>query len=156
MADPDKQSEALVYELIDRTVGLADVTNALITGVLRKLDLTHALANALWQLDPAADAPSMRQMAGALHCDPSTVTFLADRLEERQLATRTVDPQNRRVRTLVLTPKGREVRKHLVTAMIAHSPMTRLTTSEQRRLLSLLNKALTRPSLPPASPDNDP
>ncbi|MFD5629176.1 hypothetical protein [Streptomyces sp. NPDC127072] len=38
------------------------------------------MADALWQLDPDAPAPSIRQMAARLQCDPSTVTFLADRL----------------------------------------------------------------------------
>jgi MarR family transcriptional regulator, organic hydroperoxide resistance regulator len=103
--------------LVALTFGVADRTNALIADVLAELDLTTSLANALWQLDPEATAPSMRELAATLRCDPSTVTFLADRLEERKLVNRHVDAGNRRVKTLVLTPKGREARRRLVHAM---------------------------------------
>jgi len=110
--------------------------------VLRELGLTHALANAVWLLDPDSNAPSMRELAGMLKCDPSTVTALADRLEQRDLVTRNVDPGNRRTKTLALTGKGRIVRDQLVSAMSTRSPIARLSKSEQRQLLTLLSKTL--------------
>ena len=106
--------ESLLYELLDLGFALADRTNELIADVLRELELTIPLANALWKLNPGAPAPSMREVAASLRCDPSTVTFLADRLEKRGLVERRVNPANRRSNTLVLTPKGVKVRRKLV------------------------------------------
>lgn len=139
--------EPLIYALVDLTLGLADRTQALITDVLAELDLTQALADVVWQLDPAAPLPSLRALAARLRCDPSTVTFLADRLEGRHLATRRVDPANRRVKTLQLTPRGRRARRRLVDAMATRSPLAQLTPDEQHQLLQLLRR-----TAPPSNP----
>lgn len=136
--------ESLLYELLELGFALADRSNELIADVLRELGLTVPLANALWKLDPEAPAPSMREVAASLRCDPSTVTFLADRLQERELVKRRVNPANRRSNTLVLTPKGIEARRRLVGAMATRSPMARLSTVEQRRLHHLLSKAMDK------------
>ena len=40
----------------------------------------------------------MRHLASLLKCDPSNVTFLVDRLEERGLVERQTDPADRRVK----------------------------------------------------------
>jgi DNA-binding MarR family transcriptional regulator len=84
----------------------------------------------------------MRELARSLRCDPSTVTFLADRLEQRGLVTRTVDPANRRVKILALTDSGHQARRRLVEAMTAGSPLARLTPDDQRSLRTLLSKAM--------------
>ena len=134
----DEAGEPLVYALVDLTLGLADRTQAVITDVLAELGLTQALADALWQLDPAAPLPSLRALADRLRCDPSTVTFLADRLEAGHFATRHVDPTNRRVKILRLTPHGRRARRRLVDTMVTRSPLAQLTPDEQRQLHRLL------------------
>ncbi len=121
---------------------LANRNNELIADVLRELTLTVPLADALWKLDPDAAAPSMREMAMRLGCDPSTVTFLADRLEERNLVERRVNPANRRSTTLVLTPEGVRVRSRIVETMATRSPIARLSAAEQRQLHRLLTKAV--------------
>ncbi|TME86900.1 MAG: MarR family transcriptional regulator [Chloroflexi bacterium] len=114
----------------------------MIDELLVQLDLTAPLANALWHLDPGASPLPMRDLASRLHCDPSTVTFLADRLEERQLLVRRVDPKNRRVKLLVLTPKGHRARQALVERMATGSPVARLPVRDQQQLHRLLTKAL--------------
>jgi len=134
--------EPLVYGLVDLGFALANRTNALVADVLRELELTVPLSNALWRLDPGAPPPSMREMAARLRCDPSTVTFIADRLQERGLVERRVNPANRRSNTLVLTSKGVEVRRKLVEAMASRSPIARLSPGEQEQLHRLLSKAL--------------
>ncbi len=138
LMDDELSGEPLIYALLDLTLGLADRTQALIADVLAELDLTQALADALWHLDPAAPLPSLRALATRLRCDPSTVTFLADRLEARRFATRRVDPTNRRVKTLHLTARGRRARRRLVDAMATRSPLAQLRPDEQRQLLQLL------------------
>ncbi|MFI7452915.1 MarR family winged helix-turn-helix transcriptional regulator [Nonomuraea sp. NPDC049714] len=137
-----EEAESPIYDLIDLTLGLAERTHALITEVLAELDLTHALANAIWQLGGTRTPPSMRELARGLRCDPSTVTFLADRLEQRGLVTRTVDPTNRRVKILALTDSGHQARRRLVEAMTAGSPLARLAPDEQHSLRTLLSKAM--------------
>lgn len=138
-----EDAESPIYDLIDLTMGLAGRTNALITEVLAELDLTHALANAIWQLGGARTPPSMRELAHDLRCDPSTVTFLADRLEQRGLVTRTIDPTNRRIKILALTDSGHLARRRLVEAMTNGSPLARLSPEDQRTLRTLLSKAMS-------------
>ncbi len=155
--DLPRASANLIYGLLDVTRAIHDRTEVLIGEVLADLDLTHALANALWKLDPDAEPPSMRALAASLCCDPSTVTFLADRLEEKGLILRHVDARNRRVKTLVLTRKGRDSRQRLVDAMASHSPAALLPPEEQEQLYQLLCKAMAaseakRPQDPPSGP----
>ncbi len=116
----------------------------MIDELLAQLDLTAPLANALWHLDPSAPALPMRELASRLSCDPSTVTFLADRLEERGLLQRRVDPKNRRVKLLILTTKGQRARGALVERMATGSPIARLPVRDQQQLHRLLAKALGR------------
>ncbi len=140
----NQTSESLIYALAELTFEVANRTNAVIDELLAQLDLTAPLANALWRLDPSGPALPMRDLASRLSCDPSTVTFLADRLEERQLLERRVDPKNRRVKLLVLTPKGERVRGALVERMATGSPIARLPFRDQQQLHRLLTKALGR------------
>jgi DNA-binding MarR family transcriptional regulator len=105
---------------------------------LDELGLTLPLADALWQLDPANGPMSRRDMAERLHCDPSNVTFLVNRLEERKLITRASTCSDRRVKALALTPSGAEVRNRLIAAIADSSMFSELTSAQRRQLLDLL------------------
>ncbi|MDQ0777627.1 DNA-binding MarR family transcriptional regulator [Streptomyces aurantiacus] len=140
---PDMDGESLTYQLLRLVHAMDDATNTGIQDVMAELGLTHALADALWQLDPTAPAPSMRQMAARLHCDPSTVTFLADRLEQLSYVHRAPAPGDRRTKALHLTEQGHLARRQLVDAAMKHTPIAQLTVTEQRRLHRLLTKAMT-------------
>src|ERR1700738_5047875 len=89
----NQASESLIYALADLTFEVARRTNAVIDELLAQLDLTAPLANALWHLDPSAPALPMRELASRLNCDPSTATFLADRLEEPGVLPRPGDQE---------------------------------------------------------------
>jgi DNA-binding MarR family transcriptional regulator len=107
---------------------------------LLELGLTIPLADVVWQLDPELGPLSRRELAERLRCDPSNVTFLVDRLERKRLVARARVKSDRRVKALVLTPAGVEVRKRLI-ATLAESPMfARLTRPEQRQLADLLRR----------------
>ena len=134
-----------MYSLLDLVFSLANRSNALVDDVLVELDLTHSLANLLWTLSPDEPPASMRVLAGILDLDPSTITFLVDRLEEKGLVTREVNPANRRVKNVLLTNAGRDARGRLVETMSTRAPIARLTAIEQRRLLALLAKAAGTP-----------
>ena len=142
MATPEAPQD-VVYALVELTFALADQTRSAIDKLLVELDLTHVLANALWRAGAEETRLSMSALATNLRCDPSTVTFLADRLEEKGLVERRVDPSNRRVKILELTPKGWDVRERLVRAITCGSPVSRLSTAEQNQLRRLLAKAVT-------------
>jgi DNA-binding MarR family transcriptional regulator len=107
---------------------------------LLELNLTVALSDVLWQLDPALGPVSRRGLAERLGCDPSNVTFLVDRLEQRRLVSRARAGSDRRVTVLALTRAGAEVRDRLITTL-AESPMfSGLSTAQQRQLAALLKR----------------
>jgi DNA-binding MarR family transcriptional regulator len=109
---------------------------------LAELELTIPLADLLWRLDPAAGPLPRRTVAERLRCDPSNVTFLVDRLEQRELVRRARSRDDRRVRALSLTPAGVRVRHRLIAAIAHASLFTGLSASEQRQLLGLLGRCI--------------
>ncbi len=84
----------------------------------------------------------MRTLAEELKCDPTNVTFLADRLEQRHLVERQADSDDRRIRRLALTARGRSLRNRLVGAIKNDSPLSKLDNREQRELERLLERLL--------------
>lgn len=109
---------------------------------LEEFDLTLALADALWQLNPALGPLSRRDLAERLRCDPSNVTFLVNRLEQRRLISRARAADDRRVKALALTQAGVEVRNRLI-ATLAQSPIfSQLTSTQRRQLAGLLGRCV--------------
>ena len=70
--------------------------------------LNPGVMAALLSLDPNEPRP-MREVAEACHCDASNATWLVDRLEERGLVERRTPPEDRRIKTVALTPAGVEL-----------------------------------------------
>src|ERR1700723_3187249 len=65
------------------------------------------------------DAPlAMKELGQRMHCDPSFVTSIADMLEKRGLAVRESDPADRRVKRMVLTSAGPEMKHPTEQAML--------------------------------------
>jgi DNA-binding MarR family transcriptional regulator len=135
-------STAIRYVLAERAYELHAGLERHLHGTLVELDLTIALADALWQLDPELRPMSRRELAERLHCDPSNVTFLVDRLEERRLVTRAPAASDRRVRTLTLTPAGTEVRKRLIATIADSAIFSGLTGAQARQLADLLARCV--------------
>src|SRR5204862_702413 len=139
---PSATPVPLTYQLAQLAYGLHAALERHLHDTLEELDLTLTLADALWQLDPTLGPLSRRQLAERLRCDPSNVTFLVNRLEQRRLVTRAQAGRDRRVKTLALTPVGVEVRNRLI-ATIAESPMfSQLTNTRQRELAHLLQRCV--------------
>jgi DNA-binding MarR family transcriptional regulator len=109
----------------------------------------------------ASDCVALRQIGGSvamkelgrrLHCDPSFVTSIADALEKRGLARREVDLLDRRVKNLVLTPDGVEMKSQLEREFRARMPWTHaLDTTEREHFLVLIRKMIkaTKPAPTP-------
>ena len=94
------------YELAQAAYAVHTALEHELHETLLELDLTIPLADVVWQLDPELGPLSRRELAERLHCDPSNVTFLVDRLERRQLVARARVKADRRVKALALTPPG--------------------------------------------------
>jgi DNA-binding MarR family transcriptional regulator len=107
-----------------------------------EFDLHPAQAGALMQLDDQEGLP-MHEIASLLACDSSNVTGIVDRLEARGLVTRRTGERDRRVKQIVPTPAGIEVRDAL-RARMAYVPegIERLSALDQRQLRDLLARAL--------------
>jgi DNA-binding MarR family transcriptional regulator len=135
---PDNQDGAQIARALAEGIYSAyDSLRAAVSDLLEELGLTEKQADVLWQLDPEGGQLSRRQLADRLHCDPSNITFLVDRLEERGLVSRQEDPTDRRVKAVRLTSKGIGVRE-LVMEGIQIAPTFEALDHDQRKQLSLL------------------
>jgi DNA-binding MarR family transcriptional regulator len=105
-------------------------------------DLHPAQAGALLRMEPETPVP-MHELATMLACDNSNVTGIVDRLEARGLVERRPYAQDRRVKHVVVTPLGIELRDRL-RARLAEPPaaIKRLSAADQRRLRDLLRAAI--------------
>jgi MarR family transcriptional regulator, organic hydroperoxide resistance regulator len=103
-----------------------------------ELDLHPAQAGALLQL--ATPLP-MNELAHRLVCDSSNVTGIIDRLEARGLVMRQPSFDDRRVKHVVLTDAGRELRQQMLDRVARPTPgFERLTDDEQQQLAGLLRR----------------
>lgn len=106
-----------------------------------EFELHPAQAGTLMQLDEESGLP-MHEIATRLACDNSNVTGIVDRLEGRGLVTRRPGEQDRRVKYVVLTPLGREIREAM-NSKLARVPeaIAALSTADQRLLRDVLVRA---------------
>ena len=88
------------------------------------------------------DGPlAMKELGQRMHCDPSFVTSIADMLEKRGLAVRESDPADRRVKRLVLTSEGLDMKHQMEQAMLDRSPWRQhLNIEERATLITLIHK----------------
>lgn len=101
-------------------------------------------AQLLRLLDREEPVP-MRRLACVMRCDPSNVTGLADRLEDRGLVERLPDPSDRRVTGLALTREGERVRDEFMARLMEPpAEIASLPAADQRALRDALRKALDR------------
>jgi len=112
--------------------------------IASEFDLAPAQLGALKALDPENPIP-MRDLALALACDNSNVTGIVDCLENRGLVERSPSASDRRVKMLVVTPEGAELRARVKQRMEEPpEPLKVLSEDEQVVLRDLLRKALAR------------
>jgi MarR family transcriptional regulator, organic hydroperoxide resistance regulator len=110
--------------------------------VAGELGLTPPQMFALRALDPEQPVP-MRELAAQLHCDSSNVTGLVDGLEAHGLVERRPAEHDRRVRMLVVTERGAEVRRRIDEVVEAVPPaLASLSAEDQRALRDILRRAL--------------
>lgn len=135
----NSQIEDCVFELTRRMLGQVE-------RIARRLSVPAIFIKALHTLD----APmAMKDLGQRMHCDPSFVTAIADMLEKRGLARRAAHPGDRRVKHLILTGEGCELKQRLEAELSARMPWSSgLTDAERVQLLALIRKMLS--ATPPA------
>lgn len=123
--------------------------------IARRLGVPAFFLKALHQLDhPMA----MKELGRRMHCDPSFITGIADMLEQRGLAVRESDPADRRVKRIVLTPAGEELKRQVEAEVVARVPWRQAMDTGARACLldhiqamvQAQREASVRPGRPPA------
>ncbi len=109
--------------------------------VASEFELSPPQVMALRHLDPGEPRP-MSELAGALHCDNSNVTGIVDRLEDRGLVERRPAEHDRRVKMLVVTERGAELRERLSERLdTAPAALARLSEADQVALRDIMRRA---------------
>ncbi len=132
------EEDLLDLEILDAVAGLFARLVAEGDELAKNIGIPAFVIKALHMLD----APlAMKDLGRLMHCDPSFVTGIADTLERHGLAAREPDPADRRVKRLVLTPAGAELKHRIEDEILAHSPWRQaLSTDERASLLALVLK----------------
>jgi MarR family transcriptional regulator, organic hydroperoxide resistance regulator len=132
------RSEQLDTEILSSLAGLIGQVMSYGEKLAQRFSFPSFFIKALHTLDcPMA----MKELGRRMHCDPSFVTVIADGLEERGLARREAHPGDRRIKNLVLTDEGIELRQRVEREMAAQMPWSKiLDQPEREQLLALLRK----------------
>jgi DNA-binding MarR family transcriptional regulator len=131
---------ALQSEELIAVLGLLfNHVKAHIERVVAPYDLPPPCAKALHLIDGSM---SMKELGNRLACDGSFVTSIADTLEGHDLARREIDGEDRRIKNLVLTEKGLELRARLVRDLFSDDfpGVRQLDAHERETLLALMRK----------------
>src|SRR5262249_11415327 len=140
-----REGDELELDVLRHLNGVFRAMKEHISGLASEFGLTLSQLDALKNLEEPC---SQRELARCLHFDASNVTDIVDRLEERGLVSRTIDPDDRRVRRLVLTNKGKAVRRELFERATGQAPLNALSTNDKVRLRNLLAKVAPPLELP--------
>jgi DNA-binding MarR family transcriptional regulator len=119
--------------------------------VFRVIDdsgLTFAQMKVLVELEKA-DEDTVTALSEELGISPASASRAADGLVRKKLATRIEDSQDRRVRRLALTARGRDLADRIISARVAglEEFADSLSASERAKLEAALDALLKRPEL---------
>jgi DNA-binding MarR family transcriptional regulator len=133
-------------DVLRHLMGVMHAMKAHVADLATAFELTPSQLAALSHLDAPC---SQRALAESLHFDASNITDIVDRLEARGLVVRSVDPHDRRIRRIMRTPEGEELRRKALEEALATAPtVTSLSEAEQRELCNLLGKIAEPVELP--------
>jgi DNA-binding MarR family transcriptional regulator len=85
--------------------------------VAKEYDLTIIQATTLILVENENPKP-MNAFQKIYNCDASNITGIVDGLEEKNLAIRGEHPEDRRVKTILLTPEGLAVQQRLIDSFL--------------------------------------
>jgi DNA-binding MarR family transcriptional regulator len=101
--------------------------------------LTPVQLAALYRIDEHGEL-AMGKVAHVLHCDPSNVTGIVDRLVVHNLVTRKECATDRRAKTIALTPEGQKVVKQIMEIMPERLGCAKFTQAEREAIHSAVQK----------------
>ena len=134
------QRTADMIELEDLWTRFFELKRRRVRGLAEEYGLSLLQFVTLRHLD---EPVAMGQLAETMAFDASYVTAIADGLEEHGLLERRVSPTDRRVKQLVLTDKGRALRRDAMMRMAEIHPLyVYLNDSERRAFADLLGKVV--------------
>lgn len=113
------------------------------TEILGRFGLTPNDSRALNSLRQD-EGRTMRSLADEWRCDASNATWIVDRLEGAGLAVRRDEPNDRRVKRVVLTAKGARVKNDVRDAFYTAPPELLALDSTELAALERLLDRLTR------------
>jgi len=103
-----------------------------------KHDLTIMQLYSLASMKKDTPVP-MNFFSTILSCDASNVTGIIDRLSAQKLIVRKEHPQDRRIKTVVLTEEGNDLKDIIIDEIREHeSPVFRSLSDEQRQQLQVI------------------
>lgn len=106
-----------------------------------ELDLTGAQAFSLLHMD-TNQPRSMKSYCQLYNLDAGNLTGIIDGLEEKGLVVREQDPNDRRIKTIRILPKGLKLRAELMTRIADNSGdlFAPLSSEEQANFASCIEK----------------
>ena len=129
-------TDRLREEIGDLLFAIAEETKTRALEALAAYELTLTQGLALHELE---EPQRMRELAETLGFDASHVTGIVDGLEARGLVERRADPTDRRVKVLVMTDAGVQLRREIEERVFRPpSGLERLTAAQCRELRDLL------------------
>lgn len=134
--------DLLDLEILDAVAGLFAQLVAEGETLAKSFGIPVFVIKALHMLDTPL---AMKDLGRRMHCDPSFITSIADTLEKYGLAAREADPGDRRVKRLVLTPAGADLKARIEDEVLSHTPWRRFLTREQRASLLALIHTMSPP-----------
>lgn len=140
MPAPTDEYLALVLDVDLRLLAVTERLRQHWAAHAAALDLTAAQVKVLLRLEPGEAIP-MRRLAHQLDYDASNLTTLVDRLARRGAVERRSNPDDRRVKALVLTAEGERLRHEFWHNLVSDSgPLASLRQSDLRTLRRVLAK----------------
>jgi DNA-binding MarR family transcriptional regulator len=135
--------DPVTQEIIALFAALAERMRIHFTEVNAEFGLSPMEGRALFGL---VEPMAMGELANVMHCDASYITGITDHLEEQGLVERQANADDRRVKHLILTNRGKQIREAMLLRAEQKLPVTAGLTKEQRTALRDLLRATRRGS----------
>lgn len=142
MPDATDPEAPLADEVVELLVAMSARLSQHFVARAAEFGLSAAEGKVLLALEPG-ESLSMRAIARKLGYDASNLTGIVDKLEDRGAVERCPDPSDRRVKAIVATEHGLQLRERLLGRLRADAgPVRALTDSQLRDLRTLLRQAM--------------
>ncbi|MFW6097561.1 MAG: MarR family winged helix-turn-helix transcriptional regulator [Chloroflexota bacterium] len=142
--EPDSRQSRLIEDVVSLLLAMAQRLQQHAVASAAEFDMTLSQAKVLVELEPGEAVP-MGELALRLNYDASNLTGLVDRLEARGALERRLDPDDRRVKEIVITNEGARLQDAFRRRLLDHrGSFGALTVAQLQELRDLLSVALEK------------